>query len=115
MSLAQIKRLASVIMLDKDKELLREQKMIEHLEQVPDQSQLLETPNLLLIQHDISTPLIVVSQSYLYESLCFLKDWRWLHKPTKVPVNLRLTHLPVVAGYTMDDPVVRKISASVLE
>jgi len=49
LSLAQIKRLASVIMLDKDKELLREQKMIEHLEQVPDQSQLLETPNLLLI------------------------------------------------------------------
>jgi hypothetical protein len=36
-------------LLDKDKEILTEQKMIEQLEMIPDQAQLLELPNLLII------------------------------------------------------------------
>ena len=41
----------------------------------------------------------MISQSYIYESLCFLKDWRWLQKESLACSNIRLSHLPVVAEY----------------
>ena len=34
----------------------------------------LELPNLLVIPANINEGVVVISQSYIYESLCFLKD-----------------------------------------
>ena len=52
--------------------------MIESLEDLDEPGQVLETPNLVIIPYDQeskSVQGVVTSQSYLYESLCELKDW----------------------------------------
>lgn len=71
-------RRATVIMLNAEKEILSEEEMIKNLEDLDDPSQVLETPNLVIIPHDQGSKHVqgvVTSQSYLYESLCDLKDW----------------------------------------
>ena len=72
---------ATVILLSIDKEILSQEEMVKQLEDIDDQAQLLETPNLLVIPYDAARKNIqgvVSSQSYLYESLCELKDWLWI-------------------------------------
>ena len=40
------------------------------------------------------------SQSYLYESLCLVKDLKWLNQnKTSLPEHLRLNRLPRIAGH----------------
>jgi hypothetical protein len=50
---------------------------------------------------DPSSVVIFASQSYLYTSLCMIKDLRWLNKTDSadLPEHMRLNHLPALAGY----------------
>ena len=71
-------RSATVLLLNVEKEILSETDMVKSLEDLDDPAQLLETPNLVVIPYDSaskSVQCVVTSQSYLYESLCDLKDW----------------------------------------
>ena len=65
-------------MLSAEKEILSHKQMIESLEDLDEPGQVLETPNLVIIPYDHeskSVQGVVTSQSYLYESLCEIKDW----------------------------------------
>jgi len=88
--------------------------MVKCLENQDDQQQLIETPHIMIIPTGIresaSSPhvtadpasvVIFASQSYLYNSLCMIKDLRWLNKTdsSDLPEHMRLNHLPALAGY----------------
>ena len=71
-------RNATVLLLNSEKEILSESEMLKHLEDIDDPATLLETPNLVVIPFDAaskSIQAVATSQSFLYESLCDLKDW----------------------------------------
>lgn len=50
---------------------------------------------------DPASVVIFASQSYLYNSLCLIKDLRWLNNTenSELPEHMRLNHLPALAGY----------------
>ena len=114
LSLAQLRAGATVLLFDKDKEILKEQHMIEHLEAIPDQSQLLETPNLIIIPSSVTTTQIVMSQSYIFESLCFMKDFNWLNAQKPVGTNIRLSHLPVILAYLPESKLTNIVAKKIV-
>ena len=90
---------ATVLLLSSDKDIMKWDDMVTQLEELDDQSQLLETPNLLLIPFDNTSggniQSVVSSQSYLYESLCELKDWIKLQRGNaKQDSHWRMSSLP---------------------
>lgn len=69
---------ATVLLLNSEKEIMADEDMIKYLEDLDDPAQLLETPNLVIIPYDAASKSVqgvATSQSFLYESLCDLKDW----------------------------------------
>ena len=81
---------------------MSESEILEHLEQIEDKALILETPNLILIPPEASqTSLqsLIVSQSFLYESLCHLKDWIWLQKNHSDQTHFRLTQIDPFSFY----------------
>jgi hypothetical protein len=47
-----------------------------------------------------SSVVVFPSQSFLYESLCLIKDLKWLNEgKEELPDHLRLTHLPRLPGF----------------
>jgi len=70
----------------------------------------METSNLVVIAQsnssgsmDAMSQLVVTSQSYLYETLCYLKDVKKLLAPTTTPLrNLRLSKLPSLVTHHVD-------------
>ena len=73
---------------------MKDSDMVKFLESLPDQSAILDSANLLIIPKS-GTAGVVVSQSYLYESLCYIKDLKWLNKSADcAPHHLRLSKIP---------------------
>ena len=71
-------RESTVILLNAEKEILSQEEMVKQLEDLDDPSEVLETPNLVVIPFDKdarSIQGVVSSQSFIYESLSDLKDW----------------------------------------
>lgn len=65
-----------MILIDNEKEIVLEHdKIVKHLEDTCfDMGTVLEMPNLVIIPASVTEGVVVMSQSYIYESLCFIKD-----------------------------------------
>lgn len=98
-------RRATVLLLNAEKEILSDEEMIKQLEDLDDAATVLETPNLVVVPFDQSSKSVqgvVTSQSFLYESLCDLKDWMRIQlgkveqarhfRTTRVPLVTHLYH-----------------------
>lgn len=68
---------ATLIMLDAEKEIIKDElKIVKQLEEnCFDMGTVLETPNLVVIPSSLTNGVIVMTQSFVYESLCFVKDF----------------------------------------
>ena len=68
---------------------------------------MLETPNLVIIpfdQESKSVQGVVTSQSYLYESLCEIKDWlRTQAGKTEPTGHFRMTKIPLCSDLLLKD------------
>ena len=67
---------ATVILINAEKEIVMDHdKIVKHLEDTCfDMGTVLEMPNLVVIPSSINEGVVVLSQSYIYESLCLIKD-----------------------------------------
>ena len=64
-------------------------------ESVFDMAAVLEVPSLLVIPRSLTQPLVVLSQSFLYEPLCHMKDLLKLQNCKNLsPTHQRLSKIP---------------------
>lgn len=99
---------ATVILIDNEKEIVLEHdKIVKHLEDTCfDMGTVLEMPNLVIIPASVTEGVVVMSQSYIYESLCFIKDLIKLQsgKCTQI-THMRLSRIPQVVKNTSNEEI----------
>jgi len=100
-------REATVILLNGEKEISTKEEMVTTLEDLDEPATVLETPNLVIIPFDSASKAVqgvVTSQSFLYESLCDLKDWLSVQVgKVKAPKHFRLTKIPMCTSLLEND------------
>ena len=97
---------ATVILINGEKEIVQDHdKIVKHLEDTCfDMGTVLEMPNLVVIPASINEGVVVMSQSFIYESLCLIKDLIKLYSgQVRTIQHMRLSKIPQIVRNTSNE------------
>lgn len=95
-----------MILINAEKEIVQDHdKIVKHLEDTCfDMGTVLEMPNLVVIPASINEGVVVMSQSFIYESLCLIKDLIKLYSgQVRTIQHMRLSKIPQIVRNTSNE------------